>query len=190
MKPSNLSLGDRYAEAAVILITLVALLAGWWYMDSVESRSLAFDAEGIRGNMPAGWIQSEPGGEMILQVRERASSGFQTTYMISRELLNADSGRNEAISLLTLKHGQELTAYRVLDQRLVSLGGREAYELKYAYVEADPNVAHADVPVVVLGVDYVFFNSDGVIIVTYRASEAEYEKGITGFHRFLNSIQF
>lgn len=190
MKPSKLSLGDRYAEIAVILVTLVALLVGWWVMDSVESRSLPFEAEGIRADVPAGWLQSEPGVDALLQVRQRASDGFQTTYKISRELLNADSSRNEAVSLLTLKHGQELTAYRILDQRLVSIGGREAYEVTYAYVEADPDAAHADVPVVVLGVDYIFFNSDGAIIVTYRASEAEYEKGMMGFHRFLNSIQF
>ena len=78
----------------------------------------------------------------------------------------------------------------MLDQRVVSVGGRDAYELSYAYVESDPNVSHADLPVVVMGVDYIFFNSEGAVIVTYRASEAEYQGGLAAFLRFLNSIQY
>ena len=190
MATAKLSLGDRFAEWAVALVAAVALLAGWFYMNSVESRSLPFDANGIKANVPAGWIQSEPQGDTLLQTRERASAGFQTTYIVTRQLMTADGGRNEAVSLLTLRHGQELTAFRVLDQRVVSIGGREAYEVTYAYVEADPNVSHAQLPVVVMGVYYIFFNSEGAVIVTYRASEAEYAGGLTRFHRFLNSIQF
>jgi hypothetical protein len=190
MTSSKLSLGDRYADWAVVIVTILALLAGWLYMGSVESRSLPFDANGLRAAVPAGWIQSEPAGNVLLQTQARASIGFQTTYMISKQLMTADGGMNEAVSLLTLKNGQELTAYRVLDQRKVSVSGRDAYEITYAYVEADPNVTHAGLPVVVLGADYIFFNSEGAVIVTYRASEAEYEGGLTRFHRFLSSIQF
>jgi hypothetical protein len=190
MTPSKLSLGDRYADWAVVIVTILALLAGWLYMGSVESRSLPFDANGIRADVPAGWIQSEPAGDVLLQVRERASAGFQTTYLISKQLMTADGGTNEAVSLLTLKNGQELTAYRVLGQRQVTIGGREAYEITYAYVEANPNVTHADLPVVVRGVDYIFFNSEGAVIVTYRASEAEYQGGLAAFLRFLNSVQY
>ena len=189
MATSKLSLGDRFAEWAVVLVTAVALLAGWFYMNAMESRSLPFEAAGIKAGVPVGWIQSEPSGNVLLQVRERASVGFQTTYMISTQLMTADSGRNEAVSLLTLKYGQDLDTFRVLDQRAVSIGGREAYEVSYAYVEADPNVSHIHLPVVVRGVDYIFFNSEGAVIVTYRASEAEYDGGLTRFHRFLNSIQ-
>ncbi len=72
MTTSKLSLGDRYSDMAVILLTLVALLAGWLYMGSVQSRALPFEAEGIQFSVPAGWIQSEPGGDVLVQVRERA----------------------------------------------------------------------------------------------------------------------
>jgi hypothetical protein len=190
MTTSKLSLGDRYSEITVILLTLVALLAGWLIMDSVQSRTLPFDAKGIKASVPAGWIQSEPGGDVIVQARERASTGFQTTYMVTRQLTTAEGGQNEAVSLLTLKYGQELTAFRILDQQKVSTGGREAYEITYAYVESNPNMTHVDLPVVVHGVDTIFFTDKGAVIVTYRASEAEYEGGLSAFHRFINSIQF
>jgi hypothetical protein len=190
MATSKISLGDRYAEIAVTLLTLVALLAGWLYMSSVESRTLPFDANGIKASVPAGWIESEPGGDIVLQARERASAGFQTSYTITRQPTTTDGGQNETISLLTLKYGQDLTAFRILGQQTVTIGGREAYEITYAYVESNPNVAHAEVPVVVRGVDYIFFTDQGAVIVTYRASDAEYEGGLSAFHRFINSVQF
>jgi hypothetical protein len=190
MNTSKISWGDRYAEFAVIVVTLVALLLGWLYMGSVESRALPFEAGGVKASVPAGWIQSTPGGEVLVQVRQRASSGFPTEYTLMQQPATADGGMNEVVSLLTLKHGQELMAFRVLSQQLVTVGGREAYELHYAYVEADPNVSHIDVPVVVRGVDYIFLNSDKAIIVTYHASDAEYDGGLAAFLRFIHSIQF
>jgi hypothetical protein len=190
MATTKPSLGDRFADWAVVIVTVLALLLGWLFMDSVQSRTLPFDADGVKADIPAGWMQSEPQGDVLVQARQRASAGYQTTYIISKQLLNANGGQNEAVSLLTLKNGQELTAYRVLDQRVVTLDGREAYEVSYAYVEANPNVTHADLPVVVRGVDYIFFTGEGALIVTYRASESEYEGGLAGFHRFLGSIRY
>jgi hypothetical protein len=190
MTTSKLSLGDRYAEIAVIILTLIALLAGWLYMGSVESRALPFEAEGIKASVPAGWIQSGPGGDILVQVRERASTGFQTVYSIAQKPLTADGGMNDVVSLLTIQYGQNLTAFRVLDQKAETVGRREAYKISYVYVESDPNVSHADMPVVVHGLDTIFLNGERAIIVTYRASEAEYQGGLAAFLRFLHSIQY
>lgn len=184
------SLGDRYAEITVILITILALMAGWFTMDSVLNRSLPFESNGIKANVPAGWTQSTPNGTEVLQVRDRASGGFETTYLISKVPLTADSGFNEAISLLMLQRGQDLMAYRLLNQQKVLLGGQEAVQLTYVYVESNPNVTHADLPVVVHGEDFLFFNPEGAIIISYRASEENFEGGLARFYRFLESIQF
>jgi hypothetical protein len=190
MTTSKLSLGDRYSEVTVILLTLAALLASWFYMVSVESRALPFESDGIQAAIPAGWIQSEPGSDILVQVRERASTGFQTEYSIAQKPLTADGGLNDVVSLLTIQYGQDLTAFRVLEQQAVTFDGKEAYEIRYAYVEADPNVSHADLPVVVQGLDYIFLKGEKAVIASYRASEAEYEGGLAAFFRFLHSIQF
>ena len=42
------SLGDRYAEISVILVTLLALALGWALKSAVEARSVPFEAAGIR----------------------------------------------------------------------------------------------------------------------------------------------
>ncbi len=190
MNTSKLSLGDRYAEIAVIVLTLVALLAGWFYMGGVESRTRPFEAGGIRASVPSGWIQSEPQGNVLVHARQRASAGFQTEYSITQYPLPAESGLSEIVNLLTLDYGQGLTAFRVLGQQAVIVGGRDAYEVTYAYVESDPNISHVDLPVVVRGLDYIFLNGGQAIIVTYRASEADYQDGLAAFFRFLHSIQF
>ena len=185
------SLGDRYAEISVILVALLALLAGWFVMEGAQNRSLPYDAAGITAQVPAGWIQSTPDGELLLETHARASSGgFQTTYSISKMLLTPDSGINESVSLLTLQRGQELTVYRVFDQRRIAMNGREGVQVTYVYVETNPNVSHAESPVVVRGEDFIFFTAEGAIIVSYRAAEENYERGLARFYRFLESVQF
>ncbi len=94
------------------------------------------------------------------------------------------------VSLLTIQYGQDLAAFRVLNQQAVTVDGREAYQVEYAYVESDPNVARADLPVVVRGLDTIFIDGEKAIIASYRASEAGYEGGLAAFYRFLHSIKF
>jgi len=185
------SLGDRYAEISVVLLTALALLAGWWLMDSVQNRSLTYETAGLKAEIPAGWIQSSPSSETLLETRARSSSGgFQTTYLVSKMLLTPDSGINETISLLSLQRGQELVAYRLLDQQRIKLGTRQGVQVTYVYVESDPNITHLEAPVVVHGEDFIFFTVDGAVIVSYRASEEDFNRGLTRFYRFLESIQY
>jgi len=189
MNTNKVSLGDRYAEVAVIVVTIVALLAGFLLKDNVTSRSVPFDLNGIHADAPAGWIQSAPQGEVILKVRERNTLAYQTNYAISKLLLSADSGQLESISIVTMQQAQTLNSYRVLDQQKVSVDGREAYEVHYVFVESNPNVTHANLPVIVLGVDYYFNVPDGTVVVSYRAAQANFENGLARFHLFLSSIQ-
>lgn len=190
MNTGKISLGDRYAEIAVVVVTIVALLAGLLVKDNVTSRSVPFASFGIQAAAPADWIQSAPEGDVVLKVRERNTFAYQTNYAISKLLLSADSGRLEAVSLTTLQQAQTLNSFRILDQRTVTIGGREAYEVQYVFVESNPNITHADVPVIVLGVDYYFTTHDGALIVTYRAAQANFENGLARFHLFLESVQF
>ncbi len=190
MNATKVSLGDRYAEVAVVIVTIVAVLAGLLVRDNAISRSVPFELAGVQAAAPAGWIQSAPEGDVLLNVRERNTFAYQTNYAISKLLLSADSGQLEVASFGTLEQAQTLNSYRLLDQRTVTIGGREAYEVQYVFVESNPNVTHADLPVVVLGVDYYFTTADGAVVVSYRASQANFENGLARFHLFLESVQF
>jgi hypothetical protein len=190
MANRNSSLGDRYAEITVVTITVIALVAGWFYKSSVEMRSRPFESGSLSAEIPSGWLQASPEGDEVLRLTDFSSGGFGTTYLLRSIPVAADSSALEMASLLSLEHGQKLTAFRVLDQRQVSVYGREAYEISYVFVESNPNLTHANLPSVVRGVDYIFMNGDHAVVATFWAGEDNYDPELGRFHLFLESIRF
>jgi hypothetical protein len=183
------SLGDRYAEITVVIVTAIALLAGWFYKSSVESRTVAFESDGVSAALPDGWLQSQAEGSLI-RATDRTSTGFATTYAISKLAIAADATPAQAASFQTLDRSQQLTGFRVLDQQTVLVNGQEAYQVSYVFVESDPNLIHADIPSVVLGMDYTFVKDGQAITVSYWSDEQEFEAGLNLFNRFLSSVKF
>ena len=184
------SLGDRFAELSVVLLTLVVLVVGWLLKTSVENRSQAFQSGNITAQTPAGWLAFNPGGNELLHVTDRTSSGFGTTYLIQEEAVPADAQPGQIVGLLTLERGNSLTGYRVLNQQEVLVQGRKAIEIDYVYVESVANMTHAVIPAVVRGQDYVFVNGGRAVIVTYRADQSVFDTDLGRFYRFLVSVKF
>lgn len=184
------SLGDRFAEISVLLLTLIALLLGWLLKSGVENRSVAFQSENITAQTPAGWMLSQPGGEEVLAVTDRTASGYSTNYLIEVKAVSEDAELGQVVSLLTLERGSKLTGYRVLNQQEVLIDGRKAAEIEYVYVESDANLTHAVLPAVVHGLDYIFINNGQAVIVIYRADQSVYEADLGRFYRFLASVDY
>ncbi len=184
------SMGDRYAEVSVILVTLLALALGWALKSAVEARSVPFEAEGISARPPEGWLRTTGGETELLRVTDPASVGFGTTYVIDTRPIAAGATEAEVVSLLTLNRGQSLTAYRVLDQQPVTVNGRAGHMLTFVYVESDPDLTREEVPHVVRGVEFVFLAGDRAVLVAYHADEPVYEADFARFRRFLNSVSF
>ena len=184
------SLGDRFSELAVVLLTLVALVLGWVLKSGVENRSELFSSGNISAQVPAGWLNAKPGGNEVLHVTDRTTSGFGTTYLVQQEAVPAESTPAQVVSLLTLERGNNLTAYRVLNQQEVLVQGKTAVELEYVYVESDANLSHSTFPVVVHGLDYIFVNGNQAVIVTYRADQSAFEQDLARFNRFLLSVDY
>jgi len=190
MENKKVSLGDRYAEIAVILITVIALIAGWFYKSSVENSSVPFNVESISAQAPKGWLQSGPSGDELLRTTDRSSSGFNTTYILRDMPLAAGATASQVANLLTLSHGQDLLAFRLLDQRDVTVYGKAAYELSYVYVESNPNLTHKNIPSVVRGMDYIFMNGNSAVVGSFWADEKNYDLDLGRFHLFLQSITY
>ena len=140
--------------------------------------------------MPVGWLQAKTAGDEILHVTDLSSSGFGTTYLLRKLPVPANTEASEIVTLLSLEHGQILTAFRVLDQDEVTVYGRPAYEVQYVFVESDPDLTHASLPSVVRGTDYIFVKGDQAVVATYWAEEANYESDLNRFHLFLESLKF
>jgi hypothetical protein len=187
---SQRSLGDRYSDWAVIVVTLVAVLLGWLLMSSVQSRSVAFDSGGVKGQMPAGWVTDLAEAGVVLHTSELGGSGFGTTYQVEVMPVASDASPADVASFHSIDRAQALMAVRVLDQQPISLNGQDGYKVTYAYVDADADVTRADVPVVVRGVDYFFVAGDHAVVVTYRANEDNYINDFGRFRRFLESLNY
>ena len=184
------SLGDRYSDWAVIVVALVAVLLGWLLMSSVQSRSVAFDSGGVKGQMPAGWVTDLAEAGVVLHTAALGGSGFGTTYQVEVLPVAADARPVDVASLYSIDRAQNLNTVRVLDQQDVSVNGQDGYKVTYAYVDADADVTRVDIPVVVRGVDYFFVAGDHAVVVTYRANEDNYEADFARFRRFMESLSY
>jgi hypothetical protein len=184
------SLGDRFAEITVPLLTVVALLLGWGLKTAVEARSVPFEADGLTAQVPAGWLRMTGGETEQLRVTDPASTGFGTTYLIESRPVAAGTTAAQFTSLLTLQRGQTLTGYRVLDQQPVEVNGHAGYKLTFAYVESDPDLTHTELPHVVRGVEFIFIAGDHAVLIAYRADEDNYTADYARFRQFLNSVRF
>ena len=185
------SLGDRFAEITVVLVTLIALTAGWFFKSSVENASVTFEAQGITAEAPKGWLQAGAEGDILLRTVDINSNGFGATYIVRQIAITSEATTSEVASLLTLEHAQNLTAFRMLDQQEVKdINGRDAYMINYVFVESNPDVTHADIPSVVRGKDLVYLNGDRAIVISFQADENNYDIDLGRFYIFLKSIQF
>ncbi len=187
---NTFSLGDRFSDWVVVAITLVALLAGWFFKSSVENRSVLLQTSAIYALTPQGWHNIVPQGNEVLHVTDPLSTGFGTTYSVQYIPIEAGSAVGQAASLLTLQRGQQLTAYRVLEQKKVTVYGKPSYELSYVFVETDPNLTHNDFPNIVLGLDYIYLTGDHAVVVTYWADKQNFEYDLGRFQLFLKSLKF
>jgi hypothetical protein len=177
------SLGDRYAELTVILLTVIALIAGWAFKSSVEDRSVAFESMGISAQVPAGWRQAQTEGE-LLHASDRFATGFGTTYLITEIPIASDAEPGQVASIFNLERAQELDSYRILSQEAVIIGGREAFKTSY------PNLTRDVLPKVVLGADYIFMDEEKAVAVTYWADQENYDSDLARFYRFLSTVKF
>ncbi len=190
MENKTVSLGDRYAEIAVLALTIIALFIGWMYKSSVENRSVPFTSGSVSAALPAGWLQSEGKDGDLVRVTDMTSSGFATTYKVRYAEVSKDVTYDQFASADIRSLGQNLTAFRVLSQQQVTVNGKEAFEVKYAFVESNPNAARQELPVVVRGLEYVFIKDGKAVTVTYWASQSEYESDLNLFTRFLTSVKY
>jgi len=185
------SSGDKYAEMTVVLVTIIALVFGWFYKSSIENASLPFNAEGISAEVPRGWLQTTPvNSNELLRTININSSGFSTTYVVSKITIADDVPALEVASIVALNHAQDLLAFRVLSQQEVQVYGRTAYELEYVFVESNPDLTHSELPKVVRATDYIFVEDGQAIVISYQADEKNYDVDLNRFLLFLRSINF
>ncbi|MCZ2126800.1 MAG: hypothetical protein LC099_03385 [Anaerolineales bacterium] len=185
------SLGDRFAEITVVLVTLVALIFGGMYKSSVENASIPFEAQGVSLAAPKGWIQASVRGNEIFRASDFNSSGFATTYSVQKIAVADDATAPEVANFILMDRAQTLDAFKALDQNEVSDSlGRDAYLLHYVYVSSNPDATHASIPNIVRGADFIYLKGGYAYVVSFQADDQNYDRDLGRFYRFLESLQF
>jgi hypothetical protein len=185
------SLGDRFAEITVVLVTVVALTVGWLYKSSIENASVPFEADGITADAPKGWLQVATTNDEVLRTVDINSSGFGATYIVRQIAISSEATTSEIASRVVLEHAQSQIAFKMLNQQEVKDStGRNAYMIEYVYVESNPDVTHASIPSVVRGMDFVYLNGDRAIVVSFQADDKNFERDLGRFYYFLESLKF
>lgn len=191
MNTKSESLGNRFAELATLGLTLVALFLGWLLMNSVQGRTLPFEAGGVSGQVPQGWMTASDDGDTLFRASDRSAEGYATTYRIESIPVAENSGPADVISLLTLQRGRALTAFRVLSQETsTTVAGNPAALVEYVFVESDPDLTQASIPSVVRAYDYIFVAGERALVVSFWADDAHFESNLPRFLAFLQSLDF
>lgn len=193
--------GRRLARAEepewLVWAWVVLLLAiGLGIKMSVMGRLTRAEESGVVLNYPAGWtwMETTDSTQLLYVADPFASAGFPTGVEV-REVPLSTVGRNlEQLSDIGLAwsthHGRELLAYRALNVTPVTVNGREALALGYAYVPAPGQGAQSSgLPVVVQAQDLLFKQGDQLLIVTFAAEATRYAELTATWQAIQSSIQ-
>jgi hypothetical protein len=182
---------DRWVSWIVIALFLVALILGWVVKATAESRYVTYNENGIQLRYPEGWIKLQADPPVVVQVADKVT-GARTALTLERRPLPTDAPRPLAAvqQALTLVRGANWMAYRVLETtESVSIGGRTATHVAFAYVDTNPNPNMETTPVVIRGEDYLIPDGDQVYVFTLVTPETSYAQGQRYLKDFVQSFQ-
>jgi len=182
----------RRLDLPVWVALVVMLAAGWSLLRTTGARTVEFaDTQGsLRLRYPAGWLRV-PGSNALLEVQDPLSGApVATTLLAHRGPKAADQSLDQAAREGAFDHSQQLPMYRVLRQRPMRLGGRDAVAVDYAYI-ADPHesVLTAErLPVVMRGTEVVVFVDQTVYRIDLRAAAAVSDRARAQFEGILREV--
>lgn len=182
---------DRWADWAVILLVVVALVGGLILREAVLSRSVPFDFDtaDISGSRPADWIE-ETGDDPLLRVTDPLGGTFDPTLELRSRPLAAEAEPTLILNDLSRERATQVDAYQTLSTDQVTVDGTVATRRTFTYVEVDRNPYMAHMPAVVKGIDLAIRDDDRVVIVTYLAEVDDFDTDYRYFHALVESLEF
>jgi hypothetical protein len=192
-------------EWVVVLVVVVALVAGWLLKTNVESSTLEFSGPGLSLRYPGGWLQeiNPQAGTLFSASDIRSGSLYRSSFVVrtteALPALPADAQGTEiekqltpAVTSWSFQRGQELAAFRVLGTEPAVVGGRQGVMLHYAFVsEPIASPFRQALPVVVEAADYLIPAGDRMLVLTAAADGTRFAEETTRwFQPILNSVRF
>ena len=162
---------DRFADAAVIGLVAIALLAGWLIKAGAEGATQSLSSEVGSFNAPIGWRSDKSAG---LAARDsRTASGVPTTFSLTTEALDGDPSLNALSTRRTIELAQDLDGFSMLGTQADTVNSEAATTLHYAYVVVpEAGTAGSDRRPVVVEATETLIKRGGRLVVVHFSSEA------------------
>jgi hypothetical protein len=193
--PQWTDVGSRWRrlDLPVWIAFAILLGAGAALTGAVEARTVSVaDPQGsLRIAYPAGWFGT-PGSTALVDVQHPESgAGVPTRLIVTREPVTSGRSLAQLASETVLARTQQLAMYRVLAQRELRVGGRDALAIEYAFV-ADPHEAVLTaqrLPVVMRGVEVIALADGAAYTIDIRAAAGVYDRERPTIDRILRGIR-
>ncbi|MGC9356659.1 MAG: hypothetical protein ACP5GX_02275 [Anaerolineae bacterium] len=182
---------DRWADWAVILFVVVALVIGLVLRSSVLYRTTPFtlSESGISGEAPTGWVSRE-GDATLLRLRNPVGRTFDTRLEVRSQPLADEAAPGLALDAIALERANDVTAYQTLNTDAVLVDGKATPRRVFTYVETNPNPYLDNLPVVVRGTDIALRDEGRVIVVTFLADTENFYADYPFFLAFIESLEY
>ncbi|MDQ3927751.1 MAG: hypothetical protein M3328_01250 [Chloroflexota bacterium] len=196
---------ERVSALIVVLVTLVALVAGFLLRNSAESATRSFTTPyNLTISYPDGWRINDTDAANRVVMSEPGSGRFPTTFEVTNVVVDASAPFTDVLGTvgqnLATSRGTGLTAYRVLNiqnQVADANGNRTALMVKglpatitrYAYVSTPRSVLTEGLPTVVVGTDYLLRKDNRVYIFTVQSTEENEADAKARFERFVQDAR-
>jgi hypothetical protein len=176
---------DDLSVWLVAAVTILALVAGWVVKTTVETQTKPVQQSGLTVSVPQKWlVQTESTGTELIVASNISEP--QQRLIVSLLPSGDDLTLPRAGSQRNLERARSRSNYRVLTQGDDNVNGRVVYKIEYAYVKAEPRA----VPVVVKGVDYLFFDGGRILGFVGEDNAAEYDMTVPLFERLLGTVRY
>ncbi|MEA2575873.1 MAG: hypothetical protein QOH93_3171 [Chloroflexia bacterium] len=195
---------ERVSALLVVLITLVALVAGFLLRNSTESATKSFTTPyNLTVSYPEGWRINDKDAANRVVMSEPGSGRFPNTFEVTNVVVDASAPFTDVLGSvgqnLAASRGTNLTAYRVLsiqnqagdtgNRSPLMIKGLPAMITRYAYVSTPNSVLTEGLPTVVVGTDYLLRKDNRVYVFTVQSTEQNEADAKARFEQFVQDAR-
>lgn len=187
---------DQVSALLAVIVTLVAILAGLLWRNTVEARTASYTApSGAVVDYPESWRLDATGADIgLVRFSDTLAPEYPTTFEL-RWLPVAPDATDEdalatALNTLALNRGRDLSAFKLLDtqtgQTVKELPGAAA---SFVFVHDPAGMFQQGIPTVVLGDDLLARKGDRVYVFSLLAARENRALAEQKFRAFVDSAR-
>jgi len=172
---------DSRQFIAVLILLVVALLAGLLLKGFTEGQTRIVRGGGISAAVPADWVYQPGAGDLLFVVNDPRQPGHR--YLVTR-IADAPRGLTAAVDTHSGAKSQLLPAYQSISREAVKIGDRTGEAVTFAYVLE----RNGQIPRVIQARDLYLQSGEQILVVSNEGSPDGFDAGLPAFEQFVRSV--